>query len=192
MIASRVAKILSAATRLPLLAVPLFLIVGIYTAGWTGVVWALVCLFLTSGLSLLYLMYLTRTGSVRDPSRIPKNERVRPLWVVAGLHAGAWILVTALGGPMELRAVLLSYTLSTAAFALITPLSKLSLHAAGAAGTLVCLVRVFGPLGAAFVPVFLAICWSRAELGRHTPLELALGTLVGGIGTWVAFHHLVA
>ncbi|MBX6764124.1 MAG: hypothetical protein IRY88_10655 [Rubrobacteraceae bacterium] len=190
--ASRIAEILSAATRLPLLAVPLFFVVGFYAAGWEGVAWAVVCVLLTSGLSLAYLRHLVRTGKVKDPGRILKAERVRPLWVVAGFHAGAWALVSALGGPAELRAVLLSYALSTVAFALITPLAKLSLHAAGAAGVLVCLVRVFGPVGGVFIPLFLAICWSRAALGRHTAAELALGTLVGGIGTWVAFAHMVA
>src|SRR5215203_5576907 len=145
----RAAYLVSGATRLPLLAVPLFLLVGVAVAGWRGLIWALLCLLLTSGLSLAYLGYLSRSGKVRDPRKIPQEERVRPLQVVAGLHAGAWVLVTLLGVPPPLRAVLLSYALSTAAFALLTPLLKLSLHAAGVAGASVCLIYVFGSSGAA-------------------------------------------
>jgi hypothetical protein len=183
---TRIAKILSDATRLPLLAVPLFLLVGA-AAGWRGLLWALLCLLLTSALSLVYLGYLTRSGKVRDPSRILQGERVRPLWVVAALHTGAWALVTLFGAPAELRAILLSYALATILFALLTPLTKLSLHAAGVAGAAVCLVYVFGAWGALAAPAVPLVWWARTMLGRHTPLELALGVLVGGGGTWISF-----
>ena len=182
------ARLVSNATRLPLLAIPLFLLVGAATTGWEGVLWAFLCVFLTSGLSLAYLAYLTRLGKVRNPGKILQEERARPLWVVAGLHTGAWALLTLLGAPAPLRAVLLSYTLATAAFALLTPLLKLSLHAAGVTGAFVCLVFVFGAWGALFAPVLPLVWWARTVLNRHTPLELALGTLVGGGLTWAAFH----
>jgi hypothetical protein len=185
---ARTARLVSDATRLPLLAVPLFLLVGAATAGWEGVLWALLCLFLTSGLSLAYLAYLTRSGKVRDPGKILQEERVRPLWVVAGLHVGAWALVTLLGAPAPLRAVLLSYALATAAFALLTPLLKLSLHTAGVAGASVCLTFVFGAWGALFAPVLPLVWWARTVLSRHSTLELALGTLLGGGLTWIAFR----
>ncbi len=185
---TRIAEILSAATRLPLLAVPLFLLVGVAAAGWRGLLWAFLCLALTSGLSLVYLAYLTRSGRVRDPRKIPQEERMRPLWVVAGLHAGAWVLVTLLGASVPLRAVLLSYALSTLAFAALTPFAKISLHAAGSSGALVCLLYVFGPWGILFAPVLPAVWWARSLLGRHTHVELALGALIGGGLTWVSFQ----
>jgi len=185
---TRIAELVSAATRLPLLAVPLFLVVGAASAGAAGIIWALLCLSLTTGLSLLYLAHLVRSGRVRDPGKISRGERAGPLWVVAALHSGAWLVVTFLGAPDDLRAVLLSYALATVAFALLTPLLKLSLHAAGVAGTIVCLKAVFGLWGLLVAPLFPLMWWARAELGRHTPLELALGALVGGGGTWVSFY----
>ncbi|MDP8952865.1 MAG: hypothetical protein M3N18_11650 [Actinomycetota bacterium] len=188
MTGTRIAKILSDATRLPLLAVPLFLLVGVAAAGWRGLLWALLCLLLTSGLSLVYLAYLARSGKVRDPGRILQGERVRPLWVVAALHAGAWALVTLFGAPAALRAILLSYALATLLFALLTPITKLSLHAAGVAGAAVCLVYVFGAWGTFAAPAVPLVWWARMTLGRHTPLELALGVLVGGGGTWISFY----
>ena len=185
---TRIAEILSAVTRLPLLAVPLFLLVGVTTAGWGGLLWSLLCLLLTSGLSLAYLVHLTRSGEVRDPGKILQGERVRPLWVVAALHTGAWALVTLLGAPAQLRAILLSYALATFLFALLTPITKLSLHAAGVAGATVCLVYVFGAWGTLAAPAVPLVWWARTRLGRHTPLELALGVLIGGGGTWVSFR----
>ena len=74
------------------------------------------------------------------------------------------------------------------AFALLTPRLTLSLHAAGAAGTLVCLTAVFGPWGFLCAPLLPLVWWARTVLARHTRLELALGSLVGGLGTWASFY----
>lgn len=189
---TRAAHLISDATRLPLLAVPLFFVVGVVSAGWEGLLWAVLCLLLTSGLSLAYLAYLVRRGKVRDPGKISQQERAWPLWVVALLHSGAWVLVTLLGAPALLCAVLLSYALATAAFALLTPLLKLSLHAAGVAGASVCIIFISGVWGVLVTPILPLVWWARTVLGRHGTLELALGTLVGGGLTWVAFHFVAS
>jgi hypothetical protein len=189
--ARKLAKLISAITRLPLLAAPLFLAVGAEAAGTRGLLWGLFCLFLTSGLSLLYLLYLARSGKVRDPRSISRAERVRPLRVVAALHVGAFLIVTLLGAPAELQAALLSYALATLAFALLTPFINLSLHIAGVSGATVCLIFVFGAWGLLVVLLVPLVWWARTLLGRHTPQELALGVLVGGGATWVAFQLLL-
>jgi hypothetical protein len=188
---TKLAALISAATRLPLLAVPLFLAVGAQAAGTRGLLWGLLCLFLTSGLSLVYLAYLARSGKVRDPRSISRAERVRPLRVVAALHVGAFLIVTLLGAPAELRAALLSYALATLLFALLTPLTNLSLHAAGVSGAAVCLIFVFGVWASLVILLVPLVWWARTQLGRHTPIELALGVLVGGGATWVAFQLTV-
>lgn len=170
-----------------MLAVPLFVVVGTASGGLGGLAWAILCLTLTSGLSLVYLFYLTCSGKVRDPRSIPQRERIQPLRVVAALHAGAFALVALLGAPAELQAVLLSYALSTLAFAVLTPLMNLSLHAAGVSGAAVCLAFVFGAWGALATLLVPPVLWARTVLRKHTPPELALGVLVGGGGTWLAF-----
>jgi hypothetical protein len=182
------AALISAATRLPLLAVPLFLAVGAQAAGARGLLWGLLCVFLTSGLSLAYLAYLARSGKVRDPRSIPQSERMRPLQVVAALHAGAFVAVTLLSAPAPLRAALLSYALATLLFALLTPLTNLSLHAAGVSGAAVCLIYVFGAWGLPALLLVPLVWWARTILGRHTSVELALGVLVGGGATALAFQ----
>jgi hypothetical protein len=153
-----------------------------------GLLWAALCIFLTSGLSLLYLVFLTRSGKVGDPRAISRVERVGPLRVVAALHAAAFVIVTLLGGPAELRAALFSYALATLGFVLITPLSNISLHTAGVSGSAVCVAYVFGAWGLSAFALLPPVFWARYELGRHTLAELALGALVGGGGTWISFH----
>ena len=182
------AELISAVTRLPLIAIPLFLAVGVEAAGIRGLLWAVLCIFLTSGLSLLYLVYLTRSGKVSDPRAIPRIERIGPLRVVAALHAMAFVIVSLLGGPADLRAALLSYAIATLGFVLITPVSNLSLHAAGVSGAAVCLAYVFGAWGLPAFVLLPTVFWARLALRRHTLAELALGALVGGGGTWISFH----
>jgi hypothetical protein len=189
--ARKLAELISAATRLPLLAAPLFLAVGTEAAGTRGLLWGLFCLFLTSGLSLLYLLYLARSGKVRDPRSISRAERVRPLRVIGALHVGTFLVVSLLGAPAELRAALLSYAFATLAFALLTPFVNLSLHAAGVSGAAVCLIYVFGVWGLPALLLVPLVWWARTSLERHTPKELALGVLVGGGATWVAFQLLL-
>ena len=189
--ARKLAELISAVTRLPLLAAPLFLAVGAEAGGTRGLLWGLLCLSLTSGLSLFYLFYLARSGKVRDLRSISRDERVRPLRVVAALHVVAFLIVTLLGAPAELRAALLAYAFATLAFALFTPFINLSLHAAGVSGAAVCLVYVFGAWGLPAILLVPLVWWARTLLGRHTPQELALGVLVGGGATWVAFQLLL-
>jgi hypothetical protein len=189
--ARKLAELISAVTRLPLLAAPLFLAVGVEASGTRGLLWGLLCLFLTSGLSLFYLFYLARSGKVRDPRSISRDERVRPLRIVAALHVVAFLIVILLGAPAELQAALLAYAFATLAFALFTPFVNLSLHAAGVSGAAVCLVYVFGVWGLPAILLVPLVWWARALLGRHAPQELALGVLVGGGATWVAFQLLL-
>jgi hypothetical protein len=47
---------------------------------------------------------------------------------------------------------------------------------------------VFGAWGLLGFLLLPPVLWARFALGRHTPLELALGVLVGGGGTWISFH----
>ena len=183
----KVAELISGATRLPLVAGPLFIVVGAAVAGGRGILWALLCLFMTSGLSLIYLRYLKRSGKVSNTWHIPQAERLGPLRVVALVHTGAFLISALTGAPVALQAVLLSYAISTILFALLAPVINLSLHAAGISGAAVCLIFVFGAwgvLGALLIP---SVLWARRTLKRHTPLELLIGLLVGGGGTWVAF-----
>lgn len=181
------AEIISSVTRLPLIAVPLFIVIGAAVAGGRGILWALLCLFMTSGLSLLYLRYLKRSGKVSNTWRIPQAERIRPLRVVALMHTGAFLISTLIGAPFALQAVLLSYAMSTVLFALLAPVTNLSLHAAGVSGAAVCLIFVFGAWGALGTLLIPPVFWARRTLKRHTPPELLIGLLVGGGGTWVAF-----
>jgi membrane-associated phospholipid phosphatase len=48
---------------------------------------------------------------------------------------------------------------------------------------------VGSPVGYALMLALPAIAWARLVLQRHTPLEVALGTLIGA-GAGAAIHYL--
>lgn len=188
----RAAEFVSDVTRLPQVAALLFFVVGLAVGGLAGLGWAALCVGLTSGLSLLYLLWLVRSGRVGDPKRISRAERVGPLRVVAGLYVFAFALVTLLGGPDELRAMLLSFAGATVLLAALTPFTNPSLHVAGMAGTAVCAGWVFGAGWMLLAALAVApVWWARKTLRRHTTPELLLGLLVGGGATTLAFRIVV-
>ena len=55
------------------------------------------------------------------------------------------------------------------------------------AATALALMRA--PLGYALLAMLPAIVWSRLVLGRHTPLEAAIGAIIGA-ATGAAIHYL--
>ena len=66
---------------------------------------------------------------------------------------------------------------------------KVSLHMAFAALAATALALMRAPLGYLLLAALPAIVWSRLALGRHTPLELTVGTIIGA-GTGAALHYL--
>ena len=66
---------------------------------------------------------------------------------------------------------------------------KVSLHMAFAALAATALALMRAPLGYLLLAALPAIVWSRLALGRHTPLELTVGTIIGA-GTGAAIHYL--
>ena len=70
-----------------------------------------------------------------------------------------------------------------------TPWVKVSLHMAFATLTATALTLMKAPAGYALLIALPALVWSRLVLHRHTPIEVALGTIIGA-GTGAAIHYL--
>lgn len=73
---------------------------------------------------------------------------------------------------------------------LLTQLWKISIHAGVAAGTVVVLCLVFGPVGNAAWPLVAAIGWSRVELEDHTLAQVIGGSVIGAIVAGASFTVL--
>lgn len=73
--------------------------------------------------------------------------------------------------------------------ALATRWIKVSLHMAFAALAATALALFRSPIGYLLLLALPALVWSRLILGRHTPLEVALGTIIGA-GAGAALHYV--
>ena len=65
--------------------------------------------------------------------------------------------------------------------AIITRWIKVSLHLAAAALTATTLLLLKSPIGWGVATILPILAWSRLALGRHTPIELVLGAVLGMI-----------
>ena len=119
------------------------------------------------------------------------NPRERPLLFAVGA-AGLLALLTCVF-VLRPHSILIRGVTGTlamlAACAVATRWVKVSLHMAFAALTTTSLLLLGSPIGWALLAVLPLLAWSRLVLGRHTPLEVALGALAG-LASAVAMHSL--
>jgi membrane-associated phospholipid phosphatase len=109
------------------------------------------------------------------------NVSERPiLYVVGGLALVALLLYLILARPQSFLvrgSVGTLAMLAVCAFA--TRWAKVSLHMAFAAFAATTLLALGSRAGWVLLPIVPVLGWSRLVLGRHRPLEVALGVLIG-------------
>jgi membrane-associated phospholipid phosphatase len=81
--------------------------------------------------------------------------------------------------PAELVALQASIAVGVACGWVITLWWKISVHAAIAAGAATVLTLVFGTALLAAWPLVALICWSRVQVGDHTPAQVLAGVALG-------------
>jgi len=141
--------------------------------------WALLAAIFTSVLPLFYLIRGVRRRQFTDRHVRLREQRPRILLVGVGLVAVGLVLLTRLGAPREIVALLVSMIAGLLIAVLISLRWKASLHTASAAGTVVILALVLGPIWLALFLLVGLVGWARVELGDHTPAQAAVGALVG-------------
>jgi len=109
------------------------------------------------------------------------NRRERPmLYLVQGAGLIALLAYLTLSGPQSFMVRGVVATLGMVAVcAVATRWIKVSLHMAFAALAATTLAVMGSIVGYVLLLVLPVLAWARLALSRHTPLELALGTLAG-------------
>jgi uncharacterized membrane protein YfcA len=118
------------------------------------------------------------------------NRRERPiLYLVGALGLVGLLAYLTVFRPQHFMIRGLVATLGMfAACAVATRWIKVSLHMAFAALAATALSLMGSAVGYLLVAMLPALAWARLALSRHTPLELALGTIVG-TAAGVAIHY---
>jgi membrane-associated phospholipid phosphatase len=109
------------------------------------------------------------------------NVAERPaLYMVGGLALVALLVYSLFANPQSFMVRGAAGTLLMfAVCALATRWIKVSLHMAFAALAATTLLLIGSPAGWVLLPVVPALAWSRLALGRHRPLEVVIGAVIG-------------
>jgi hypothetical protein len=145
-----------------------------------GLVWGFVYGIPISGIPMLVVAHLLKTGRVSDLHLRNKGERNLPYIIAIFGALCATLVVLLFDGPSLLFSLLLCNLFGLAALGVINVYWLISNHAASIALAAGFLGIALGPaVGLALLPLVLATLWARLILNRHTVAQLVAGLVVG-------------
>ena len=177
--ADRLARWISILFDSSTLSLPIFLAFGYVSSRTLGLLWAILMLFLVTGIPLAYLILGKKRGWVSDMELSHREERPRFILVSLSSDVVALIVLWLGHGPHLLRLIILTYFCLAIVMFSISSFWKISMHMAGVGGFSTALVFVFGvPVLWAFLSLPL-VAWARLHRRKHTPAQLAAGAIAG-------------
>lgn len=185
----RVARYLSDVVSPPTIFAATGLALGIYERPvWPGVAWGVIYGVTASLLPILFIFYLLQSGRIGDLHMSNTGERHMPyiVGIVAALIA--YGVIALLDGPELLRCLALLNVVTLAALGLINTRWLISIHATSIAAAWMIITLIFGWVwGLVFLPLVVAVCWTRYYLKRHTVAQILAGVALG-IGVVLIFR----
>lgn len=140
---------------------------------------AVVGLFFTNVLPMIYVLWLRRRRRVSAYDVPEKDDRTLPYMFAVVSSLAGMVVLLALDAGIFLWGLAWCYGINTAVLAVINTQWKISAHLMGLTGPLTLLVLAYGiPVLLAF-PVVVVLGWARIHLKAHTPDEIIAGALAG-------------
>lgn len=153
----------------------------------TGLLWAAVYGFWISLAPILVVLYLLKTGRIKELHMSDTNERHLP-YVTAVLCALiAFAIISIFKGPELLRCLTIFNTLELIALGLINIKWLISLHSTGITAAFLLVGLVLGWIYAIVIvlPFVFLVSYVRLYLKRHTPGQIIAGILLGIATVWI-------
>jgi hypothetical protein len=170
---------------------PFFLLVAIGSSKGIGaaiVYWLVLTLFF-SALPMWDINRRIRLGLVRDAHISRREDRIKPFIFSLSCAVLGLIAVYAVGTPEAIKAISWTVVLTGAAITIITAFWKISLHAAGVTSISLALIFLYGTIAIPTILLVPLVLWARLTLKKHTPAQLALGTLLSATIVSATFIH---
>ena len=162
-----------------ILSLPIFLAFGYVSSGTSGLLWAILMLFIVSGIPLAYLLIGRKHGWISDMELSRREERPRFILISLSSDLLALGILWVANGPHLLSVLIMTYLCLATVMFTISIFWKISMHMAGVGGFATALVFVFGaPALWAFLSLPL-VAWARLHRRKHTPAQLAAGAIAG-------------
>lgn len=155
------------------------LLIGWHTAGLAGIGWGLLgCLF-AAVIPLAFIKYGIRRGRWADRHVGQRRQRITVMVFIIGSVTTGILLMALLGSPRTMIALIAAMLATLAALLAVTPVWKISVHAAVSSGSAAMLALTYGPWLLLAYPLVAVVGWSRVELKDHTLAQVIAGTAVG-------------
>lgn len=144
-----------------------------------------------TALPLAVVLGLTLSGILPDVFASTLPSRRWPLAGAAAAYGAGWVALRALHEPGAIAALMLTYTVNTLAFLLLSVRWKPSVHASGVSGPATWVALALGPPGLLLYLLLVPVVWARLRLRAHTPGEVAVGALLTVALTALQFRAYV-
>lgn len=183
----RVARILSNAISPPTMFAVLGLAFAWYTLPfWPGLLWAAIYGFCVSLAPILFVLWLLRTGRIRELHMSDQRERHLPYLVAVACAVVFLAIAWLFNGPELLICLAIFNVVELSLLGLINIFWLISIHATGIMATTVLVAYVFGLLTSALtLPLVVLVIAIRLYLRRHTIAQLVAGLALGVFSVWV-------
>jgi uncharacterized membrane protein len=179
----------------PDILIPVIMIVGfLYTdIMLVNKAYAIMVFIFFTYLLLLYWRNLLKKFGVVIDDRL-SNQRVQRIRVVALMpefliYLAETLLIAQLGAKQPLFAIMVALIVIAFISGLISVFWKISAHAEGLVFLVVVLSLLFSPVYWMLIGMLPLIWWARLKLERHTPTQLAMGTLLPPVVTFIIFDY---
>ena len=178
----RMARLVTEVMSPVVLIVVVILIVAVDSAGVVrGLMLGLVAIFFAAGFPYGLVLMGVRRGQLTDHHVSLREQRPRMMAIaLASVVVGLLVLLW-LDAPRALFALVAAMVAGLAVALAITSFWKISIHAASAAGTVASLAILVSPWWLLAAPLVALTGWARVEIRDHTPLQVAVGAIVGAV-----------
>ncbi|TSC92647.1 MAG: hypothetical protein CEN89_577 [Candidatus Berkelbacteria bacterium Licking1014_7] len=179
----------------PDILIPVVMVIGFWYSNITLVnkIYAIVGIFFFNYIILLYWRgLLLKIGIVIDDKL--SNRRVQRIRVVALMpefliYLAETLLIAELGAKQPLFAIMISLIILAVVSGIISIFWKISAHAEGYTFMVAILGFLFSPVYWFLMAGIPLVWWARLKLERHTPTQLAMGTLFPPIIAFLVFQY---
>lgn len=159
---------------------PFFLLVAVGSSNEPSIIlssWLVLVLFF-SALPMWDINLRIKKGIVGDVHISKREDRIRPFIFSLSCAVLGLATVYIIGAPQAIKALSWSVVVTGAAITIVTVFWKVSLHAAGISSIATILLILYGYLALPVLALVPAVLWARLVLKKHTPTQLAAGSLI--------------
>ncbi len=181
----RIARLVSIVLSPVTISLPFIALVALYSHESNVLLSAALTLFFLSFGPTIYILSGVRSGKFTDVDVSVRSQRTGPfLFSIISSLIGFFVL-DSIHGSKNLENVLLITVISGIILMIITFWWKISMHASSLSGAVTMLSILYGKFMLPAFLLVLLVSWSRVVLRRHTVAQVAVGSLMSIVLSWL-------